>query len=154
MAEGQFRLYHAAVPKLGNGTVDVDSHVLKWALLTDAVTPDAADPNPCFGAGGATNVAASECTPGGLYPAGGVALTGVSYAESGGLTTFDSDDLALALHPSNPQNARWLVIYDDTAPAKDALGFADLAGLSDLSRGAFEWIVPPYGWFYFLRGVE
>ena len=47
-----------------------------------------------------------------------------------------------------------LVIYDDTAANKDALGFADMDGLTDLSSGGFTWAVPSTGWFYFARAPE
>ncbi len=150
----QFRLFNESVPKLGNGTIDADTHAFKWAFITDAYTPDATDANPCWGAGGTTNLSAYEVTAGGTYPAGGVALTSVTYAQAGGTTTFDSDDLALSAAAANPTNARWLVLYDDTAAAKDALGFADLDGLTDLSSGGFVWAVPSTGWFYFARAVE
>lgn len=150
----QFRLFNEAVPKFGNGTIDLDSDTIKWAFITDAYTPDATDANPCWGSGGTTDLSVYEVTPGGTYPAGGVALTSVTYAQAGGTTTFDSDDLSLSQDPSNPVDARWLVLYDDTAAAKDALGFADLDGLTDLSSGGFVWAVPSTGWFYFARAVE
>jgi len=89
----QFRLFNEAVPKFGNGTIDLDSDTIKWAFITDAYTPDAPDANPCWGSGGTTDLSVYEVTPGGTYPAGGVALTSVTYAQAGGTTTFDSDDL-------------------------------------------------------------
>ncbi len=150
----QFRLFNEAVPKFGTGTIDLDSDTIKWAFITDAYTPDAPDANPCWGSGGTTDLSVYEVTPGGTYPAGGVALTSVTYAQAGGTTTFDSDDLALSTAAANPTNARWLVLYDDTAANKDALGFADLDGLTDLSSGGFVWAVPSTGWFYFARATE
>lgn len=146
---GEFYLFNVAVKKCGDGTIDLDTHSIKWALVTNAVTPAATTSNPCWGAGGSTNLSTNQVTPGGNYASGGAALASVTWVESTGTVTFDCENLTIAQHASNPTNARWVVFYSNTATNKDAIGFIDLGGITDLSAGAFTYNVSASGLFYF-----
>ena len=107
---GEIYLFNIAKEWEGDGTLDMDGHTFKAALVTSSVTPAASTAAPCWGAGGTTNLATNEVTPGGNYSAGGVALTTVTWAESGGTVTFDSDNVTWAQDASNPTNARWMIV--------------------------------------------
>ena len=50
---------------------------------------------------------------------------------------FDADDISIAQHASNPTNARWGILYNDTSAGKECVGFVDLGAAIDLSAGAF-----------------
>lgn len=145
---GEFYLFNSAKEWIGDGTIDLDGHTFKAALVTSAVTPAASTAAPCWGAGGSTNLSTNEVTPGGNYSAGGVALANVTWVESAGVVTFDSDNVTWAQNASNPTNARWMIVYSDTAANKNALGYVDLGGTTDLSAGAFTYNVSASGWFY------
>lgn len=145
---GEFYLFHAALEKMGDGTIDLDTHAFKFALVTGSVTPANSTANPCWGAGGTTNLSSYEVTPGGNYTAGGPSLTTVTWTESAGIVTFDCDNVTIAQHASNPTNARWAVVYDDTAANNDCVGYIDIGGTTDLSAGAFTYNVSTSGLFY------
>lgn len=144
---GEVTVFNAAKEWIGDGTIDLDTHTFKFALITSSLTPDATTAAPCWGAGGSTNLSSYQVTPGGNYTTGGSALSTVTWAESGGTVTFDSDDVSIAQNASNPTNARWAVVYSDTATNKNALLFVDLGGTTDLSAGGFSYTVSASGWF-------
>lgn len=143
MAQGDAILFNAAKLKSFQKKMAFGTDTWKAALITNAVTPTATTADPCWGAGGTTNLSSSEVTPGGNYSAGGVALSNVSLGESGGTVTFDADPVTIAQHASNPTNARWMIVYDDTATNKDVLLAVDLGGVTDLSAGGFS--ATPHG---------
>jgi hypothetical protein len=137
MSQGDFTWFNAAKHKLGLAVVNLETDVLKLGLITDAVTPAADTANPCWGAGGTTNLSSSQVTPGGNYASGGPTVANNTFTESSGTVTLDGDAVSIAQNASNPTDARWGVLYSDTATAKDALGFLDLGGVTDLSAGGF-----------------
>lgn len=121
-----------------NEAHDLNSDTFKFALLTDSVTPTDADAVPHFGGTGTTDHSATEVTPGGNYSAGGVTLTSVSYSNSAGVASWNAAKVTIAQDGSNPTNARWAIIYNDTDTSKRACLFCDLGSARDLSAGAFE----------------
>ena len=63
--------------------------------------------------------------------------TGPSGEREAARVTFDASDVSIAQDASNPNNARWGIIYNDTSAGKEAVAFLDLGGVTDLSAGAF-----------------
>lgn len=114
-----------------------ESDSFRLGLITSAATPAATDADPRWGAGGGTNFATNEVTPGGNYSAGGPTLANPSVTLVGGLARWDADDVSIAQNGSNPTNARWGIIYNDTATGKQAVGFLDLGADINLSSGNF-----------------
>lgn len=137
MASGDFTWFNAAKMKLGLKKLDLENDVIKLGLITSAVTPTATTADPCWGAGGTTNLSSNEVTPGGNYSAGGATVANNAFTEAAGTATFDGDAVAIAQHASNPTNARWGILYSDTSANNDCLGFLDLGGTTDLSAGGF-----------------
>jgi hypothetical protein len=137
MAQGDFVWFNAAKLKLGLKKVDLENDVIKFGLVTNSVTPSATTADPCWGAGGTTNLASYQVTPGGNYTTGGPTVANNTFTESGGTVTFDGDAVSVSQDASNPTNARWGIVYSDTATNKDALGYVDLGGVTDLSAGGF-----------------
>ena len=79
----------------------------------------------------------SEVTAGGNYTAGGPSAANPTVSLTGGAGVFDADDISIAQHASNPTNARWGIIYNDTATGKNCIGYVDMGADIDLSAGAF-----------------
>lgn len=129
MAQGTIVLFEEFAKKMQDGTIDVDTHTWKFAFVTLSVTGGiaATDANPCWGAGGTTNLATSEVTPGGGYTTGGATLTSVTLTETGGVATFDSADVVFTSSASgDPATIKTGILYSDTATNKDAAGFVDM----------------------------
>jgi hypothetical protein len=152
MAAGQWTTFNHAIELIGAGTIKPKSDTFKYAFINSTLTPDAATADPCWGAGGSTNLSSYEAAPAtGNYTAGGIAMTNTTWVESAGVTSFDSDDLVVAQTGLNPQDCRWVICYSDTAANKNALGFIDLDGVTDLSVGGFSYTVPASGYFSIAR---
>lgn len=137
MSQGDFTWFDQAKLNLGLKVFNLETDVVKLALVTNSVTPTASTADPCWGAGGSTNLSSYEVTPGGNYSAGGSTVASNVFTLASGTATFDGNDVAIAQHASNPTNARWGILYSDTATNKNALGFLDLGGVTDLSVGGF-----------------
>ena len=83
------------------------------------------------------NLATSQVTPGGNYATGGPTITSTTWSNGGGVITFDGADISIASNASNPNNARWGIIYNDTSAGKEAVAFLELNGTTDLTAGLF-----------------
>lgn len=101
-ANSPLRAYSGAVNDISASGTDV-----RIALLGTGYTPDMSA-HTVFG-----DVSGSEVSGQG-YTAGGEALANKSLSESGGLVTFDADDVTWA---NSTISAQYAVIYDDTAAA-------------------------------------
>lgn len=135
MAQGDlvyFDQYNADVKKAVH---DEDSDTFKYAFITDSVTPTAGMSDPRWGAGGGTNLSTTEVTPGGNYSAGGITLANPTVTLSSSSGVSDADDVSLAQDGSNPTDARWVIVYNDTSAGKECLAFIDLGSVRDLSDG-------------------
>ncbi len=121
MAEGTVLTFQDFTKTIGDGTHDLDNDAWKCALLTNAVNPAIGDTTPALGD-------YTEVTAGGNYAAGGAALT-VTYTRSGGVSTFAiSGSTTWLKNASNPTNAYWGLVYNNTNAGKEAICFVELAG--------------------------
>lgn len=137
MAAGDIKWISGGLLAIGNKVHNLGSDSFKLGLVTATVTPAIADTDGRWGAGGSVNYATNEVAPGGNYSAGGIALTGVSWSNVSNVPTFRATDPTVAQHASNPTNARWGVIYNDTDASKRAVAFVDLGAVKDLTLGLF-----------------
>ena len=137
MAAGDVIVFDQFLVDVQEKIHDLETDTIKVALITSAVTPAATDADPRWGAGGTTNFSTSQVTPGGNYTTGGEAAATPSVTLSGGAAVFDAGDISIAQHASNPTNARWGILYNDTAAGKQCIGYVDLGTTIDLSAGAF-----------------
>jgi len=129
MAQGTITLFNEFAESIADGRIDMDTHTFKAALTTLSVTGgiSATDAVPTWGAGGTTNLATSEVSAGGGYTSGGIALSSVTWTQSGGVATFDAANISWTSAGSgDPTTIKSLVIYSDTATNKDAIGFMDM----------------------------
>ncbi len=137
MAQGDVTLFDSFKLDIGEKVHNLGADTYKFGLVTNAVTPSASTADPRWGAGGTTNLASSQVTPGGNYSTGGPTIASTTWTESGGVVTFDGADISIASNASNPNNARWGIIYNDTSTGKEAVAYVDLGGVTDLTAGAF-----------------
>lgn len=137
MAQGDITLFNEFKKDVGEKVHNLGSDTFKLGLITNAVTPAASTADPRWGASGSTNFSSSQVTPGGNYSTGGPTIASTTWTESAGVVTFDGSDVSIASNGSNPNNARWGIIYNDTSTGKECVGFLDLGGVTDLTAGPF-----------------
>lgn len=130
MAAGDITVFDEAKAYMidgGWGSADT----IKLALLTSATTPTASDATPALSD-------YTQVTAGGTYTAGGETLDTLAnmVTEAGGTMTFDDTGASVswAQNGSNPTNARWGLIYNDTT-GDQGIAFLDLGTTVDLSAG-------------------
>lgn len=116
---------------------NLETDTIKVGLVTDSTTPAADTSDPRWGAGGSTDWSTNEVTPGGNYSSGGAAAANPTVTLTAGEGVFDADDVSISQDASNPTDARWGIIYNDTASGKNVIGYVDLGGDVDLSGGDF-----------------
>lgn len=137
MAAGDVVLFNEFKEDVGQKIHNLSTDTFKLGLVTNGVTPAASTVDPRWSAGGSTNLSSSQVTPGGNYVTGGPTLTSSTWSETAGVAAFDAADVSIAANASNPNNARWGIIYNDTSAGKEAVAFVDLGGVTDLTAGAF-----------------
>lgn len=137
MAQGDVVLFNEFKEDIGQEIHQLSTDTFKLGLITNAVTPTASTADPRWGAGGTTNLSSSQVTPGGNYATGGPTIGSTTWSETAGTATFDGSDISISVNASNPNNARWGIIYNDTSAGKEAVGFLDLGGVTDLTAGTF-----------------
>ena len=113
-AASVFYVFHGAKEKIGDGTIDLDGHDFKVALVKSTWTPALAA-NAVW-----ADISANEVANGYGYTTGGTALVTPTWVNSSGTMTFDaaSPEWTAA---GGSITARYAVIYDDTNAAKDLL---------------------------------
>lgn len=138
MAAGTIVLFNQFYGDIFNGVHDLTNDTIKLALLTSAVTPTSDDATPRWGASSGVDYDGNECTAGGNYASGGVTLaTTITVQNTTDDCLFDLADLLIASDASNPTDAHWGLLYNDSATNKEAIGFVDFDSDRDLSTGAF-----------------
>lgn len=110
--------YQAFSEAIADGRIDLDDDTLKLALFTSTHTPNAASDTQ-FG------LLSNEVANGNGYTTGGESLTTISWAQSGGTATLDADPVVWTAN-GGPITARYGVLYDDTAAAKDLILYVTL----------------------------
>ncbi len=130
MAQGTLALFDQFKEDIGEELHNLETDSFKVAFVTLQVggTPTIAsdDPDPRWGAGGSTDLSASEVS-GTNYTAGGNAIANPTYTQTAGTATWDADDPATWLqNGAGPATIKTAVIYNDTAAGKQAIAFIDM----------------------------
>lgn len=122
MAVGAFTLFNKAKKKLGDGTIDLDSHTFLVVLCGSAQSLSAS----FTGSSGDCRYAdlTAELATANGYTQKNKALASVTWNESGGTVTFDAADVSWTLTGAGI-TYKYAVIVDDTATNEDLLGFFD-----------------------------
>ena len=133
MAAGDLTVFQEAVPGALENWAGTDT--LKIALITSATAPTAATATPAL-------ADFTQVTAGGNYTAGGETLDTWTnmVTQSGAVTTIDDTGASVQWlqHASNPNNARYAVVYNDTqtTPVADACWcYIDLGADIDMTAG-------------------
>ena len=136
MAQGDVVFFDQFLVDALEGVHNLETNAVKIALVTNSVVPSATTSDPRYGAGGGTNFATTEVTAGGTYSAGGADCANPAVTLTGGLAMFDADDpAAWAQNASNPTNATWGIVYNNTAAGKQCICYVDLGGAFDMTTG-------------------
>lgn len=136
MAQGDVVVFDQFMVDMAEKLHDLENDTIKVALITSVVTPSATTSDPRWGAGGGTNLSTNQVTPGGNYVTGGATAANPAVTLTGGLAMFDADDVSWAQNASNPTDAEWAIIYNDTDAGKRAIGYVDIGGAFNMTTGA------------------
>ena len=127
MAAGDLTLFEQLSAEISN-IHDLDADTIKIALITAAVAPTAADatatPFSTY-----TQIAGT-----GGYTTGGTDIS-ATFVEAGGTGTFDGTNVTWSKNASSPTNARYAIIYNDTAASDNSIAFIDLGATIDMTAG-------------------
>lgn len=135
MATGDITWFDQALLDLGEKIHDLSTDTLKLGLVTSVVTPAADTADPRWGAGGGTNLSTNAVATGTAWT-GPVTLASVTWTIVAGTPTLDAADPAqIAQDAGGFTNARWGIIYNDTAAGKQALAFVDLGSDRSIVSG-------------------
>lgn len=124
MAAGNWIMYDSAKEFIGDGTIDLDTHTFKVQLHTNSYTPNRSTQS-------VRADLSNELSTGFGYTAGGATLT-MSWGQSGGTATLDSNDPSWTASGGAIGPFRIAVIYDDTAGNDELLCYCVLDS-SDLT---------------------
>lgn len=142
MAAGPFTLYDSVAELIGDGTLDLDNDTFKMVLLSSSYTPDPAHDEYADLAG--------ELSTANGYTSGGETLTGVTWSQSGGVASFDSNAVQWTASGGSI-TARYAVIFDDTATGDKLIGYAllDTTPANVTATAGNTFTVTPHasGWF-------
>lgn len=144
MATGDFKVFDEWIIE-AQAVAHPTTNTWKIAFITTATTPAETDADPHFGGTGTTDLSTNQ-TSGGNVPAGGVTLGSLTFTEAAGTATFDSANVTVSQSGTNPSDARWGIVYDDTDVNKKAMGFYDFGAIRDLTTGDLT-LTTSTGWY-------
>ena len=129
MAQGDFQVFNELEHACKDGRVNLETDVIKLALITAVITPAQGDATPAWGVTSGVDYDGNQVATSGGYVTGGLTCANNVVTLAGAVTTFDADNPAvIAQNGTGFTNARWGILYSDTATNKDAIGFLDLGG--------------------------
>lgn len=136
MAQGTVTMFQEALGSIGLGEFNLNTDEYRIGIVTNANPPLTGDADPGWAVARTTDFSATEVTPGGNYATGGTDITNL-FSEVGGVATFDASNLLpyVAKDASNPSDARWGILYNNTGAAKKAIGFLDFGSVFDMTTG-------------------
>lgn len=137
MAQGDVVVFDQFLVDALEGVHNLETDAIFCALVDSTTTPAATTADPRWGAGGTTNFSTWEVTEtAGSYTTGGNACASPSVTLSGGAAQIDFGDPATwTQHASNPPDARWGIIYNNTAAGKNCIAYVDLGSVFDMTTG-------------------
>lgn len=118
MAADAWKVYDSFKEKMADGTLDLDTDSFKVALWTSTNPPLQTDDSYTTEA-----AAGGEVANGFGYTTGGVAVTGVTWADASGTVTFDMDNPSWTASGGNIV-ARYAILYDDTDAVKSLVAMS------------------------------
>lgn len=126
MAKGTVTIFEGFELDKGTGVHDLSSDTIKVALVDSTLTPLATILTPTW-----SDFSANECS-GDNYTAGGETVGSVTWTLVANKPELGGDDVGWTIHATGPDDARWAIIYNDTAASKNAIGFVDFGEVVSL----------------------
>lgn len=136
MAVGDIKWFAQTLVDLGLKVHNLNTDTLKLGLVTSATTPTVNMSDPRWGTGGGTNLTTNQVLTGTSYATGGPALAGKSWALQSNIPTLRASQVTITQDASGFTNARWGIIYNDTAAGKQAVAFVDLGSDRSIVAGS------------------
>jgi len=131
MAQGDITVFDEAKAKMLDGGWGASDQIY-IALVTNSPAPAASTATPTLGD-------FTEVSAGGNYSAGGSLLDTIAnmVTEASGTMTFDDtgSSVTWSQSSSNPANARYAIIYNNTQSGNSAIAFVDLGSSIDMTAG-------------------
>jgi hypothetical protein len=112
--------------------VDLATDTLKAVLSNTAPASETSNPT-ADGNGVLSNV--TQIAGGNGYTTGGNALSGVTYAQTGGVGKLDATDLVITASGGAMGTWRYVYLVDDTVAAKPLIGVWDVGSAVSLGDG-------------------
>jgi len=136
MAQGTVVAFDQWMVDLAEALMDHELGTFYIALVNNTSAPIVSTAIPHWNGTGTTNLQTNEASPKtGNYTADGHALVNPTVTLVGGDAEIDFDDKGVySQHASNPTNAFYAVIYNNTA-AKHCVLFIELGGVFDMTTG-------------------
>jgi hypothetical protein len=135
MATGDVTWFRQTLLDLGEKVHDLSSDTYRLGLVTSTTTPTATSADPRWGAGGTTNLSTNQVGTATAYT-GPITLTSVTWTLVSNVPTFRAANVTVSQDGSGFTNARWGIIYNDTAAGKQADCFVDLGSDRSIQGGA------------------
>lgn len=127
MAAGDITLFNEFAENMGKEVFNFSSDTIKAGIITNAVTPTAADSTPTW-----SDYSANQVATGTSYT-GPVTIT-TNWTRSGATSELTGVSFTLTKDAgSGFNNGYWLIIFDDTEASDAAIAFMELGGPVDLS---------------------
>jgi hypothetical protein len=125
MARGDLTVFDNFADQLGseNHVFTNGGDTIKVGIVDNTLTPTQGFTNTTWGV-----FSANEVSTAGGYTAGGETLANQSYTETGGVGTFDADDVTISQDGSGFTDGYWAILYNDTNASNAAFAFVDLGG--------------------------
>ena len=128
MALNDYTGFEEVGAQFGDKEHDFANDTFKVALITNAVVPAAGDTSP-------TLSDYTQCSAGGSYSSGGATIANQTWTETGGVGTFDGDDITWTQAASSPTDIYYGIVYNDTHASDMAIGFIDFGGPVSMVAG-------------------
>lgn len=136
MATGDVKWFAQALLDLGEKIHDLSNDTLKLGLITSATTPAVSTSDPRWGAGGGTDLTTNQVATGTSYSSGGPTLTSVTWTLVSNVPTLRAANVTINQDGTGFTNARWGIIYNDTAAGKQAVAYLDLGSDRSIVGGS------------------
>ena len=136
MALGDIKWFAQGLLDLGLKHHNLSTDSLKLGLIKGTPAPTIGDALPHFAGTGTLNHATNEVKVGTSYPAGGVALTGVTWSLVSSVPTLRAAKVTFANDATGFTDARYGVIYNATDVSKRAIAYIDLGADRSVVAGS------------------
>ena len=137
MAQGDVVIFDQFLVDALEGVHDLETDGIFCGLVNSTEVPADTTADPHWGGTGTTNFFTTEVTPKtGNYTTGGNACANPAVTLNAGAAELDFDDpTTWSQNASNPTDARYGIIWNNTSTNKKCIGYVDLGSVFDMTTG-------------------